>query len=230
MIISTDRPTNFNDEAAAVRPIEPVNQIRIMLVDDHSALRMGLALIISNEADMAVVAQASNGHDAVESFRKTRPDITLLDLKMNGMTGVNTAMAIREEFPTARIIVLTSYDRDEDIYQSMKAGAMGYLVKDTPSDEIITAIRIVHRGRRHIPARVTEKLAERLTMPDLSEREIEVLNLMTAGLSNKEIAQSLSLALGTVKYHINNILSKLGAVDRTQAVIIALKKGLTELK
>jgi len=203
--------------------------IRIMLVDDHSIVRKGLGLILDAEPDMTVVGQAENGTDAVDRFRSLRPDVTLMDLKMNGMSGVEAVSAVRSDFPSARMIMLSTYDRDDDIYRSIRAGAMGYLVKDTPSDEILDAIRNVHAGRKYFPPLVSEKLAERLTMPELSERESEVLRLMTAGQSNKEIANSLTLAIGTVKCHVNSILAKLGADDRTQAVVTALKKGLTDL-
>jgi DNA-binding NarL/FixJ family response regulator len=203
--------------------------IRIMLVDDHSIVRKGLALILEAESDMSVIGQADNGTDAVDRYRSLRPDVTLMDLKMNGMSGVDTVLAVRKDFPSARVIMLSTYDRDDDIYRSIRAGAMGYLVKDTPSDDILEAIRNVHAGRKYFPPLVSEKLAERLTMPELSDRESEVLRLMTAGQSNKEIAGSLSLAIGTVKCHVNSILAKLGADDRTQAVVTALKKGLTDL-
>ena len=203
--------------------------IRIMLVDDHSIVRKGLGLILDAEPDMTVIGQADNGADAVDRIRSLRPDVTLMDLKMNGMSGVEAVSAVRADFPSARMIMLSTYDRDDDIYRSIRAGAMGYLVKDTPSDEILDAIRNVHAGRKYFPPLVSEKLAERLTMPELSERETEVLRLMTAGQSNKEIANSLTLAIGTVKCHVNSILAKLGADDRTQAVVTALKKGLTDL-
>ena len=214
----------------AARVSEAARSIRILLADDHSALRMGLALILNMEADMEVVAQAATGEEAVALFRRHRPDITLMDLKMNGLSGVDAVAGIRAEFPAARLVILTTYDRDEDIYRSIRAGAMGYLVKDTPAAEILEAIRAVRRGRKHFPARVSDKLIERMTMQDLSERELEVLRLMAVGRSNKEIAEALSLALGTVKYHVNNILGKLSVEDRTQAVIAALKKGLVELQ
>ena len=149
--------------------------IRIMLVDDHSIVRKGLALILDAEADMTVVGQAENGNDAVDRFRSLRPDVTLMDLKMTGMSGVEAVSAVRSDFPNARMIMLSTYDRDDDIYRSIRAGAMGYLVKDTPSDEILDAIRNVYAGRKYFPPLVSEKLAERLTMPELSERESEVL-------------------------------------------------------
>jgi len=205
------------------------NLIRILLADDHPSVRMGLRLILNNEPDMEVVAEAENGNQALELYRQHRPTITLMDLKMVETSGVDSIIAIRKEFPAAKIIVLTTYDRDEDIYRSIRAGAMGYLVKDSAYDEIVQTIRTVFSGRKHYSSRISEKLAERLMMPDLSEREMEVLRLMARGESNKEIAEELSLALGTVKYHINNIYTKLEVEDRTQAVVTALRKGLAEL-
>jgi two-component system NarL family response regulator len=207
----------------------PATKIRILLADDHPSLRMGLGLILNNEQDMEVVAEAETGEEALELYRKHRPTITLMDLKMAESSGVDSILSIRKEFPAAKIIVLTTYDRDEDIYRSIRAGAMGYLVKDAAYDEIIQTIRTVYSGRKHYPSKISEKLAERLMMPDLSEREMEVLRLMARGESNKEIADELSLALGTVKYHINNIYTKLAVEDRTQAVVTALRKGLAEL-
>jgi two-component system NarL family response regulator len=200
------------------------------LVDDHPVLRAGLALILNNEPDMIVVAQAGSGDEAVSLYWEHCPDVTLMDLKMDGMSGVQTIIEIRGQAPAAKLMILTSYDRDEDIYQSIRAGAMGYLVKDAPSDEIINALREVHRGKKHFPHSITEKLAERVTMAELSERELEVLRLLALGQSNKEIAEQLFLALGTVKYHLNNILTKLDAEDRTKAVLVALKRGLVELR
>jgi two-component system NarL family response regulator len=205
-------------------------KIRIMLVDDHPVIRTGLALILNNEPDMTVVAQAGSGDEAITLYWQHRPDITLMDLKMNGVNGVQTVTKIRSQSPIAKLIILTSYDRDEDIYQSIRAGAMGYLVKDAPSEQILNALREVSRGKKHFPHRITERLAERVTMPDLSDREIEVLRLLAIGKSNKEIAEQMFLALGTVKYHINNILTKLEVEDRTQAVLVALKRGLVELQ
>lgn len=203
--------------------------IKILLADDHPTLRMGLALILNMELDMEVVGQAGSGDEAIALYRQIRPNITLMDLKMAGTSGIDAVAGIRSEFPSARIIILSTYDRDEDIYRSIRAGAMGYIVKDMPSSEILEAIRSVCSGHKHYPTRISEKLAERLMMPDLSDREMEVLRLMASGHSNKEIAESLSLALGTVKYHINNIYTKLAAEDRTQAVIAALTKGLADL-
>lgn len=203
--------------------------IRIMIVDDHAIVRKGLGLILDAEPDMQVVAMSENGEEAVDRHRDLHPDITLMDLKMAAISGVDAVLAIRKDTPNARIIVLSTYDRDDDIYRSIRAGAMGYLVKDTPSEQILEAIRNVHAGRKYFPPLVGERLAELLTMPDLSDREIDVLRLMTAGRSNQDIANSLSLAVGTVKCHVNSILAKLGAEDRTQAVVLGLKKGLTDL-
>jgi two-component system NarL family response regulator len=213
-----------------IGPQPEIKKIKIMLVDDHPVIRTGLSLILNNEPDMVVVAQAGSGDEALALFWKHRPDITMMDLKMDGANGVQTVIKIRSQAPTARLIILTSYDRDEDIYQCIRVGAMAYLVKDAPSDQIISALRDVNQGKRHFPHRITEKLAERVTMTDLSERELEVLRLLALGKSNKEIAEAMFLALGTVKYHINNLLTKLEAEDRTQAVLVALKRGLVELQ
>ena len=203
--------------------------IRIMLVDDHSVLRKGVDLVLNTEPDMTVVAEAGSGEDAVLLFRQETPDVTLMDLKMNGLSGIDAVAAIRAEFPAARILILSTYDRDDDIYRSIRAGAMGYLVKDAPAEEIIAAIRAVHLGAKHFSPPIVAKLTERMTKPDLSQREMEVLRLMSTGQSNKEIAEILCVALGTVKYHINNILSKLDAEDRVQAVLVAHRSGLVDL-
>jgi two-component system NarL family response regulator len=234
----------------------PTNEsIRIILIDDHPVVRLGLSLILSNIRDIEVAGQAENGQDGLALYRRERPDIALVDLRLNDtaarsrqehaplrpahtdsqagpqtpLNGIGVIEAIRAEFPEAKTIVLTTYDRDEDIYRSMRAGAMAYLVKDTPAEEIVQTIRGVARGQRYVPPRIAERLAERLAMPELSDRERQVLNLLVAGRSNKELAEELSISLGTVKYHLNNILLKLDAADRTQAVVAALRKGLAEL-
>jgi two-component system, NarL family, response regulator len=203
--------------------------MQIMLVDDHPVIRNGLSLILNNEPDMSVIAQASTGDEALRLYERYRPDITLMDIKMNGLSGIQTLQKMRERWPSARIIILTSYDKNEDIYQSIRAGAVGYLLKDATSESIIEALRDVNLGIKHYPQHITERLAERVGMADLSDRELDVLKLLAAGRSNKEIADKLFIALGTVKYHINNILIKLDAEDRTQAVIAAHKRGLIEL-
>jgi two-component system NarL family response regulator len=179
---------------------------------------------------MEVIAQGLNGQQAIDLFRQHRPDVTLIDLRMPILGGVEAITAIRREFPDARVIVLTTYDGDEDIYRSLQAGAKGYLLKDVFFEELETAIKTVHAGSRHIPAIIAERLAERMASSDLTSREMEVLELIVRGQSNKEIAASLKITEATVKSHINNILSKLGVTDRTQAATTALQRGLVHLR
>jgi DNA-binding NarL/FixJ family response regulator len=205
------------------------NKISIMVVDDQAVVRQGFVALINTVSDMAVIAEATNGKQAVELFREHRPDITLMDLRMPVMTGVEAITAIRGEFPTARIIVLTTYDGDEDIYRSLQAGAQGYLLKDMFFGELESAIRTVHAGLRRLPSVVAERLAERMTGSDLTRRELEVLEHIVGGKSNKEIAAVLKISEATVKSHINNILSKLGVTDRTQAATTALQRGIVHL-
>jgi DNA-binding NarL/FixJ family response regulator len=203
--------------------------IRILIADDHPVVRQGLAAIIDSERGMTVVAQASNGREAVDLFRRERPHVALIDLKMPELNGVETITAIREEFPGAALVVLTTYDRDEDIYRSLRAGAKAYLLKDAPSEDLLEAIRAVYLGQRHLPPGIAEKLAEHVMYADLTEREFAVLRLVAAGKSNREIGADLFITEGTVKAHVNNLLSKLGVSDRTQAVTTALKRGLIQL-
>jgi len=204
--------------------------ISILIVDDHFVVRTGLAAVISTQPDMVVVAEAVNGRQAVELFRQHRPDITLMDLRMPEMNGVEALTAIRGEFPEARLIVLTTYDGDEDIYRALQAGARGYLLKDMLREGLLEAVRAVHEGHRRIPAEVANRLAERLTRSELTSREMEVLELIVKGKTNKEIGAELGVAEGTVKIHINNILSKLGVNDRTQAATFALQRGIIHLE
>jgi two-component system NarL family response regulator len=206
-----------------------VSPIRIMVVDDHPIVREGFGGRIGAEADMHVVAEASSGEEAIALFRRHRPDVTLMDLRMPGMSGTDTIRAILREFPDGRFIVLTTYDGDEDIYQALRAGAQAYLLKHMLPDEILTAIRAVHSGERRIPAAVGTRLAERLSGTALSDRELEVLQLLGKGKSNREVAAELAISEATVKGHVTNILTKLGAHDRTHAVISALKRGLIHL-
>ncbi len=210
--------------------MNPGSNIRVLLADDHPVMRQGLALILDNENDMTVVDQAGNGQEAVALFRRHRPDVTLLDLRMPVMGGVEAITAIRAESPSARLVLLTVYDGDEDIYRGLRAGARAYLLKDTPCDEILETIRAVHAGHKHIPSPIGAKLAERVNGQELSEREREVLRLMAKGKSNQEIGAALRISESTVKFHVNHILSKLEVSDRTQAVIIALKRGIASLE
>ncbi|MBD2103956.1 response regulator transcription factor [Leptolyngbya sp. FACHB-261] len=203
--------------------------IRILIVDDHPPVREGLSALLEREADMTIIAQAGDGQEAIALFRQHQPDVTLMDLRMPRMEGADAVAAIRAEFPEARIIVLTTYDGDEDIYRGLRAGARGYLLKDAPCQELFDAIRAVHSGQKHIASTVAVKLTERIGGLELTERELEVLQHLVAGKSSQEIATALAITSGTVKFHINNILVKLGVSDRTQAVVVALKRGLARL-
>jgi two-component system NarL family response regulator len=206
------------------------NKIKIMVIDDQAVVRQGFVALINTVSDMVVVAEGTNGQQAIELYRLHRPDVTLMDLRMPELGGVEAIVAIRKEFPEARLIVLTTYDGDEDIYRSLRAGAQGYLLKDMFFEELEDAIRKVHAGARRIPAQVAERLAERMGSSDLTGREIEVLEQIVAGNSNKAIAQRLNISEATVKSHINSILSKLGVSDRTQAATTALQRGLVHLR
>jgi len=205
-------------------------KISVMVIDDQSVVRQGFVSLINTVADMEVIAEGINGQQAVDLYREHKPAVTLIDLRMPVLGGVEAIAAIRREFPDARLIVLTTYDGDEDIYRSLQAGARGYLLKDVYFEELETAIRTVHAGSRHIPAAIAVRLAERMTGSDLTSREMEVLELIVRGQSNKEIGASLSIGEATVKSHINNILSKLGVSDRTQAATTALQRGLVHLR
>jgi DNA-binding NarL/FixJ family response regulator len=203
--------------------------IRVLIVDDHAVVRHGLAALIENEPDMVVVGQAENGQEAIDQYRQLQPDVTLMDLRMPEVSGVDATMAICAEFAYARIIILTTYDGDEDIYRGLRAGAKGYLLKDAEPDELLDAIHVVHSGQQYIPLHVGAKLAQRLNNPELTDRELEVLRLVAQGMSNLQISAALSITENTVKSKINRILSKLGAKDRTQATIVALKRGIASL-
>lgn len=203
--------------------------IRVLIVDDHAIVRRGLATIIDRDPEMTVIAQAEDGRQAIALFREYQPDVTLMDLRMPQMEGVESITAICAEFKQARIIVLTTYDGDEDIYRGLHAGAQGYLLKDAKADELLSAIRIVHSGQKYVPQAVGAKLLQRMSNPELSERELAVLRLMAQGMSNIDIATALRISESTVKSHVNRLLSKLGVNDRTQAVIVAVKRGLVSL-
>jgi DNA-binding NarL/FixJ family response regulator len=203
--------------------------IRILSVDDHPLLREGVASLLAGQTDLKLVAEASNGREAVEQFRAHRPDITLMDLQMPEMNGVEAMIAIRDEFPKARIIVLTTYEGDAQVLRALEAGAQAYLLKSTLRKELPDTIRLVHAGHKRIVPEVATTLAEHAADDALSEREIEVLRLIAGGNANKMIASRLSITEETVKGHVKNILAKLAANDRTHAVTIGLKRGIIDL-
>ena len=203
--------------------------IRILAVDDHPVLREGIAALLANEADMVLVGEASNGYEAIEQFRAHRPDITLMDLQMPDMSGGQAIIAIRKDFPDARIIVLTTYGGDAQAVRAFKAGAYGYLLKSMLRKELVETIRSVHSGRKRTSPEIAAELAEHHAEDALTEREIDVLRQVAAGNSNKIIADKLDLSEETVKAHVRKILSKLNANDRTHAVAIAVKRGIIEI-
>ena len=203
--------------------------IRILIADDHLVVRIGLRSMIDTQPDMNVIAEAANGREAVALFRDHQPDVTLIDLRMPVMGGVEAVGVIHEEFPDARIIVLTTYDGDENIYRALQGGARAYLLKDIPREEFLDDIRAVYQGQYCIPPAVAARLAQRIPAPELSARELEVLKLIVEGMSNKEIASALSITESTVKNHVNSILSKLNVKDRTQAATTALRRGIVTL-
>lgn len=203
--------------------------IRILSVDDHDLVRKGIAAILSTEPDLDLVAEAKTGAEAIQLFHQHKPDITLMDLRLPDRDGIEASKEIRKEFPAAKIIALTSYDGDQDIYRALEAGVRGYLLKDMVHTEVIRAIRIVHGGKRFIPFEVTQQLSDFFPEVALTPREVEVLSLVARGLGNKEVGDMLGTAPGTVKAHVQSILSKLGARDRTHAVTIALRRGIIHL-
>ena len=203
--------------------------IRVLTVDDHALLRDGIAALISNQSDMELVGEASNGREAIEAFRKHQPDVTLMDLQMPEMGGIDALSAIRGEFPEARIIVLTTYAGDVQVFRALKAGARGFLLKGLLRKELLDTIRAVHAGQKRLPPEIAAEIAEHATDSALTPREIEVLRLIAGGNANKEIAARLSLTEETVKGHVKNILAKLDANDRTHAVTIGLKRGIIEI-
>jgi len=204
--------------------------ISVLCVDDHSIVREGIALIINQQPDMKVIASAATGEEAIELHRRLAPDITLMDLRLPGISGTVATERILNDDAAARIVVLTMFDGDEDIHRAMRAGAATYLLKDTLSNDLIRVVREVHAGKRPVPPDVEARLAMRSTMPTLTPREVEVMELVTQGLRNKEIAPSLGISEGTVQVHVKSILAKLGVNDRTAAVKIALRRGIVHIQ
>jgi two-component system NarL family response regulator len=209
----------------------PEARIRILVVDDHLIVRVGLRTILTEEPDMEVVAEAADGASALAAYQAHRPDVTLLDLRLPDVSGAELITRIRKLDPGARILVLTSYDADEDIYRAVQAGARGYLLKGTQPDGVLeAAIRAVHAGGRHLTAQAAERLADRLSTPSLTPREVAVLELVAKGLSNAEIGSALSVSAGTIKTHLKRIYPKLGVGDRTAAALAAVQRGIVTLR
>ena len=209
--------------------VTSASPIRVLAVDDHPLIRAGVVAFLATEPDLQVVAEAANGEEALEQYRELRPDIVLMDLSMPVMDGLSATRAILDEFPDASVIVLTTYDGDEDIHRALDAGARGYLLKDMVAADVLNVIRTVHGGRRGIPHAVAAKLAEHTPRIPLTPREAEVLSLVAKGLSNAEVAARIGRTEGTVKVHLKNILQKLDASDRTEAVTTALRRGFIRL-
>jgi DNA-binding NarL/FixJ family response regulator len=206
--------------------MENPEKIRVLCVDDHPLVRKGIASLLSTESDVVLVAEASTGREAIELFRRFEPDVTLMDLRLPDLDGITVTRMIRQEFPEARILALTSYDGDQDIYSAIEAGVRGYLLKEVVHSEVLRAIRAVHAGKRVLPPDVLERLSEHFPQITLTPREVEVLAFVAQGFANKDIASRLGTASGTIKMHVQNILGKLGAADRTHAVTIAIQRGI----
>lgn len=216
-------------QTATEQKMTPDARIRVLCVDDHPLVREGLATVINSQPDMLLFAEASNVQEALQQFRKSQPDMTLMDLRLPGESGIDGVVAIRREFPEARIIMLTTFEGDVEIQRALQAGARGYLLKSMPPKELVAVIRQVHAGKKQIPGPVAARLAEHLADESLTEREIEVLRQIAEGNRNRDIADKLSISEETVKVHIKHIMGKLGASDRTQAVAIGLRRGIIHL-
>ena len=203
--------------------------IRVFSVDDHPLLREGIGALVNNQPDMEMIGEASTGGEAIQLFKQHRPDVTLLDLRLPDMSGIDTLIAIRTEFPEARIIMLTTFEGDVEIQRALQAGARGYLLKNMPPSELVDVIRQVHAGKKRIPAAIASQLAEHMSDETLTDREIEVLREVAGGNRNRDIAEKLFISEETVKVHIKHIMEKLGAADRTQAVAIGVRRGIIQL-
>jgi len=207
----------------------PEKLIRILIVDDHPAIRVGLTSMLGTQPEISIVGSASEGKEALAILRNNAVDVVLLDLRMQGMSGVEMVQAMKRDGHTARVIILTSFDTDEDIYGAVRAGALGYLLKDTSLKVMVEAIRSVHAGRKYIPREIATRLADRMMRPDLTARELDILKMVSKGLTNRDIGQALGISSFTVKNHVNNIMEKLGVGDRTEAATISIQKGIVRI-
>jgi DNA-binding NarL/FixJ family response regulator len=219
----------FITMAGMNREVNTLDRIRILSVDDHPLLRQGIAAIINNQSDMVLVSQASNGAEGLSQYREYRPDVTLMDLRLPDLSGIDVVIAIRAEFEDARIIMLTTFEGDVEIQRALEAGARGYLLKSMPPSEMVDVIRHVHAGKKRVPAEVAAHLAEHMSDDDLTVREVEVLRHVAEGNRNRDIADTLCISEETVKVHVKHIMDKLGAKDRTQAIAVAVRRGIIQL-